>query len=76
MEKAEKQKTYAENIARINDIVELLKNKDCDIDEMIKLVDEAADLIQNCQQKLGKTDVKIRQALERLGNTESEESPF
>ena len=71
MENTENQSTYADNIARINDIVELLKNKDCDIDEMIKLVDEAADLIQKCKVKLGKTDIKIRQALERLETTEN-----
>lgn len=72
MENTETQSSYADNIARINDIVELLKNKDCDIDEMIKLVDEAADLIQKCQLKLGKTDLRIRQALERLGNMEND----
>jgi len=76
MEETATGNTYAEDIDRINVIVESLKNKDCDIDDMLKLVEEAAGLIQKCQQKLGKTDLKIRQALERIGTSEDSDSPF
>lgn len=75
MPKAEKPNDYAGNINRINAIIEQLKGKDCEIDEMIGLVEEAARLIKSCQQILGSTDMKIRDALDDL-TPDNAETPF
>ena len=69
---SEEQSRYADNVERINQIIELLRNKDCDIDDMLNLVNEAADLIDKCQQKLGQTGIKINQALQRLAKSPEE----
>ncbi len=62
----EEQSTYAQDIQRIQDIVEQLKTKDCDIDNMLSLVNEATALIAKCQNKLTETGLKINQALDML----------
>lgn len=62
----EEQSTYAQDISRIQEIVELLKSKDCDIDNMLSLVNEATALISKCQNKLTETGLKINQALDML----------
>lgn len=70
----EEQSRYADNVERINQIIEQLRNKDCDIDDMLSLVNEAVDLIDRCQHKLGQTGIKINQALERLSKDSAEVS--
>ena len=74
MPKTEKKMDYAGNISRINAIIEQLKGKDCEIDEMIGLVQEAAELIKSCQQILGSTDIKIQEALDVLTPENKENS--
>ena len=58
--------TYAQDIQRIQTIVDLLGQKDCDIDDMLKYVNEATELIERCQDKLARTGIQINEALERL----------
>ncbi|MBR4985659.1 MAG: exodeoxyribonuclease VII small subunit [Proteobacteria bacterium] len=62
----EEKSTYAQDIQRIQQIVELLGQKDCDIDNMLKLVNEATALIAKCQNKLISTGVQINEALAKL----------
>ena len=60
------QSSYNQDIQRIQQIVERLSQKDCDIDKMLEYVNEAAVLIERCQQKLTKTGVQIEEALAKL----------
>ncbi|MBQ8038236.1 MAG: exodeoxyribonuclease VII small subunit, partial [Proteobacteria bacterium] len=62
----EEQSTYAQDIQRIQQIVDLLGQKDCDIDKMLELVNEATALIEKCQNKLVSTGIKINAALDKL----------
>lgn len=65
-ENATPSSTYQQDIEHIQDIVQRLSNKDCDIDQMLVYVNEATELIAKCQEKLARTSVQIDEALERL----------
>lgn len=69
----DKKQNYAENINRINTIIDRLKTKDIDIDEMIRLVQEAAELIKSCQVILGNTNMVIQNALNDISDTNNNE---
>ena len=60
--------SYADDIQRINLILEKLSQKDCDIDKMLDYVNEAAALLERCNQKLAKTGIQIDEALNKLND--------
>ena len=57
--------TYAEDIARVEDIVAKISNG-CDVDDMLGLASEAAGLLARCREKLGKTGLEIEEVLKDL----------
>lgn len=62
------QSSYAEDIQRIEAILEKLNQNDCDIDKMLDYVNEATVLLERCNQKLAKTGVQIDEALKKLND--------
>lgn len=68
-ENATPSSTYKQDIERIQDIVQKLNDKDCDIDQMLIYVNEATELIAKCQEKLARTGVLVEDALNRLKST-------
>lgn len=65
------QTTYAQDIRRIEDIVGRIQNG-CDIDEMLALASEAADLLKRCREKLAKTGIAMESVLKELQTAKSE----
>jgi exodeoxyribonuclease VII small subunit len=66
--------TYADDIARIEEIIDKLRQNDCDIDKMLEYVTEASALLEKCQQKLDTTGAKIQKALMNL-DTNAKSNP-
>ena len=64
---AASESTYNADVQRIQDIIEELK-KNCDVDNMLALVQEASALIKKCQDKLMRTGLEIDDALSKLDN--------
>ena len=62
-ETATNERTYAQDIARIEQIIERLRSNDCDIDRMLDYVNEAAALLTKCQNKLEQTGASVNRAL-------------
>ena len=69
MTKDELQNSYAADMRRIQDIVDMLSRNECDIDKLLEYVNEATALIEKCQMKLEKTGLQINEALARLNNS-------
>ncbi len=69
MNKDELQNSYAADMKRIQDIVDMLGRNECDIDKLLEYVNEATALIEKCQMKLEKTGLQINDALARLNNS-------
>ena len=61
--------TYADDIQHIQDIIQRLSEKNCDIDKMLAYVQEATSLIEKCNEKLNQTGLKIDEAVARLKTT-------
>ncbi len=59
-----KDMTYEEALAKIQDIVVELEQKEVSIDELIKKVDMAKQLVDFCQEKLTKTEKDIEKIIE------------
>ncbi len=62
---------YAQDIRRIEDIVGRIQNG-CDIDEMLALASEAAELLKRCREKLAKTGIAMESVLKELQTAKSE----
>lgn len=61
--------TYNQDIERIEQIIAILSQKDCDIDSMLDFVNEAAALIKKCRQKLSTTGIKMNEVLNDLNDS-------
>ena len=57
---------YKEALTRINQIVEIIENKDPDIDELTRLVKEATQLIGTCKDKLQNAEQDLQSSLDKL----------
>lgn len=55
---------YEEALAQIEDIVSELEKKEVSIDELIKRVDFAKQLVDFCQDKLSKAEKEIEKIIE------------
>jgi exodeoxyribonuclease VII small subunit len=55
---------YEEALAQIEDIVSELEKKEVSIDELIKRVDFAKQLVEFCQDKLSKAEKEIEKIIE------------
>ncbi len=58
--------SYSQAVARLEEILKLLDEGKVDIDELSKLVEEAADLVSLCRQKLKAAEIQVQRITERL----------
>lgn len=64
--KKEKEITYKEAMAQLEQIVHKIENEEPDVDELSVMVHKAAELMQFCKTKLKSTEDEINQTLEKL----------
>lgn len=57
---SEQQKTYEENINRLEELVSLLEKGDVTLEEGLKAFEEGVGLIKVCQQQLERVATKIK----------------
>ena len=57
--------TYAQDIARVEDIVAKISNG-CDVYDLVGLASGAAGMLARCREKLGKTGLEIEEVLKDL----------
>jgi len=60
--------SYSQALAELEQILNDLRNNDCDIDRLSALTSRAVTLINHCRAKLTTTDEEIRQILQSLSN--------
>jgi len=58
--------TYKAALARIEAIVDIVENKDPDVDQLAELVKEGAILIAICKEKLRNTETELNDSLKQL----------
>ena len=79
MAKAEKEKSYGEASARLEEILSRIEEGEVDIDELSGLVREAAELVTLCRNKIKAAEIQVKtitEQLEREGMApEGEEGP-
>ncbi len=63
---ADKETTFEESIARLEEISELLENQEISIDESIKLYEEGVLLAKNCYRQLKNAELKITELKKQL----------
>ena len=62
----EQTKNYKTATKRIQEIVDIIENREPDIDDMTLLVKEATDLIHFCKKKLKTAENDLTSSLEKL----------
>lgn len=62
----EKNMTFEEASAKLDEVVRKMENRDCSLDESIKLYEEAFELIVYCQKKLDEAKGSITDINERI----------
>lgn len=61
----EKQKTYSEAIAEVEEILSRFENGDMDVDSLSAEVKRATELIKFCKQRLSKAEKDVEKVLGR-----------
>ncbi|WP_295936309.1 exodeoxyribonuclease VII small subunit [uncultured Alistipes sp.] len=61
---AKKEMTYAEAMARIEQILARFRNEEMDVDSLAKEVKHATELIANCKKRLRKAEEEVSKILE------------
>jgi exodeoxyribonuclease VII small subunit len=64
--KPEKEPTYGEAAARLEEILQKIEEGQVDIDELSGLVREAAGLVSLCREKIHAAEVQVRTITEKL----------
>ena len=59
-------KTYKAAIDELESILALIEQGDMDVDDMLKKVGRATELIRFCRQKLTQTDEAVQKLLEEI----------
>lgn len=59
---------YKEALKRLEEIVNTLQGENCDIDSMVAMTREAANLIKTCRSRLTTTEEQLRSILDSLSN--------
>lgn len=59
----EKEMTYAEAIARVEQIVRAMQDASLDVDKLGAMVGEATTLVALCQAKLKKAEAEVQKAV-------------
>lgn len=65
------QLSYAQAYERLAQIVETIEHESPDVDELLKLTDEAVQLISFCRSTLKNTDERIEKLLAKLAEEEA-----
>ena len=65
-----KQLTYSEAIARLEEIVQLIDNNEVEIDQLADKIKEANKLIAFCSEKLIKADAELEKLLAEKQETD------
>ncbi|MGI6792865.1 exodeoxyribonuclease VII small subunit [Bacteroides sp. KG68] len=65
-----KKETYAQALARLEDIVSRIDNNELEIDELAEKIKEANEIIAFCSDKLTKADREIEKLLLEKRNSE------
>lgn len=63
--------TYAQAVARLDEILARIERGEVDIDELSQLVAEAADLVALLRKKITKAEIQIKTITERLEHEEA-----
>lgn len=58
--------SYAQAVQRLDSILETIEGGQADIDELSGLVEEAAELLELCREKITQADMKVRSITQRL----------
>ncbi len=66
--------SYNQMLQRIEYLTNELRNPNGDVDNMIKNVEEAVELISKCRAILAETGIKVKTALELLQTTNKDNS--
>ncbi len=64
--KTEKEPTYGEAAARLEEILQKIEEGQVDIDELSGLVREAAGLVALCREKIHAAEIQVRTITEQL----------
>ena len=65
-----KQLTYSEAIARLDEILQLIDNNEVEIDQLADKIKEANKLIAFCSEKLTKADAELEKLLAEKQETD------
>lgn len=65
-----KKETYAQALARLEDIVSRIDNNELEIDELAEKIKEANEIIAFCSDKLTKADQEIEKLLSEKRDSE------
>lgn len=65
-----KKETYAQALARLEDIVSCIDNNELEIDELAEKIKEANEIIAFCSDKLTKADREIEKLLSEKRDSE------
>lgn len=66
--------SYAQAMARLDEILERIEKGEVDIDQLSALVEEAAELVSLCRRKLTQAEMQVQRITERL-EREAEGAP-
>lgn len=66
MSDSETPESYRKALARIEEIVDAIENKDLDVDELSGMVQQALSLIKLCKGKLKNAELDLEKALKEL----------
>lgn len=58
--------SYSQAVARLDEILARLEKGEVDIDELSKLVEEAAGLLALCRKKLENAEIQVKRIQEKL----------
>jgi len=77
MVKQQKKFKFEEGINKLEKIVETLENPDTGLDESIEIFSEGMDILNKCNEKLSKAELKINELTKTsLKNNLDDETPF
>jgi len=63
---AKKEKSYAESIQELENILSRIESGDLDVDLLAGEIKKASELIKNCKEKLYKADEEIKKILDKI----------
>ena len=74
MVKKDKEQTFEENLKKLEDIVDQLESGEIDLEKSVKLYEKGMILKNNCEEKLKKIELQIKQV--KLENNQIKKKDF